>query len=498
MPRAIAQRIGVPSGDIISWKWSRRSLDVRHKQPKYQGTLDVELDGAAAGLSQAPVPPVPEFAPIRRKPMPRVAVVGAGPAGLFVTLSLLQCGVAPDMYERGNEVGQRTKDVALLMNTGTLNSESNICFGEGGAGAFSDGKLMTRTKSDYINYILQRFVDFGAEPEIIYDAHPHIGTDRLSPILKQMRNYMASQGVHHYFATRVADLDISDGVCRALILDSGERVDYDAVFLCVGHSADAIYERLQSRILLQPKPLAIGFRVEHPQALINEIQYGKYAEHPLLPPAEYAVRANPEGLPSAFSFCMCPGGRIVASQTTDDTRVVNGMSGSKRNGKYANSAIVAQVFPEDYLPGPLGGLEWIRQIERNAGEGLPPAIAPAQMLMDFVRERTSSRTPRSTYRPGVESRDLNQLLPPRVAEALRVSFRIFDGQMRGFLSSEATIVGVETRTSSPVRIVRDESFQSVSARNLYPVGEGAGYAGGITSCALDGINSVKAWREMYD
>ena len=493
--RALARRLGLSVETIQSWNWVRKSLDVRHKNPKFQGIIDIDLNVETSHLCRAPELLLPKI-PKLKGSKPRVAVVGAGPAGLFASLALTQAGITPDIYERGKPVERRARDIAALMNSGALNEESNICFGEGGAGTYSDGKLMTRTKSEFIPYILSKFIEFGAIPDIAYEAHPHIGTDKLATILKNIRFGLQERGAHYYFDTRIEDLWIENGVCCGIVAN-GEKLAYDAVFLCIGHSADDLYLKLYDRILMQPKPLAIGFRLEHPQALINEIQYGKFADHPLLPPAEYAVRFNQEKGPSVFSFCMCPGGRIVPSQTTSDSRVVNGMSGSARNGRYANAAIVAQVGPEDFLSGPLGGLEWIRNLERKAGYDLPPGLAPAQRLMDFLNNKTSSSSPKVTYAPGIVSQNINHLLPQHIAKALRVAFKTFDTQMRGFVSSEANVVGVETRTSSPVRIVRNDDFQSASARNLYPLGEGAGYAGGITSCALDGMKGVLNYLSRF-
>ncbi len=489
--RTLARRFDIPNDAIRTWRWIRKSLDVRHKNPKFQGIIELDLKIQSAHLSPAPQPFDPIFPQIKDTSK-RIAVIGAGPAGLFAALTLVKAGLRPDIYERGKPVERRARDVAGMMNSGTLNHESNICFGEGGAGAYSDGKLMTRTKSEYIPHILSQFIAFGGAPEIAFEAHPHIGTDKLAPILKNIRAHLENQGAVYHFDTYIEDLWIEDNLCRGIIIN-GTKLPYDAVFLCIGHSADDLYLNLQNRVLMQPKPLAIGFRIEHPQALINTIQYGKYAGHPLLPAAEYAVRFNHETLPSAFSFCMCPGGRIVPSQTTSDTRVVNGMSGSARNGRFANAAIVAQVGPDDYTDGPLGGLEWIRNIERKAAENMPPGIAPAQRLLDFLDEKTSSSLPNISYKPGVISRNLNEILPPKIAQTLRTAFKTFDRQMHGFITQEANIVGVETRTSSPVRILRGDDFTSVSAQNLYPLGEGAGYAGGITSCALDGMKGVIAF-----
>ncbi len=496
MKRALARRLGLATETITAWQWVRKSLDVRHKNPRFQGVIDLDLTVTHPKLTPAPDMVLPEI-PRLSSAKPHVAVIGAGPAGLFAALALVQAGVSVDLYERGKSVDMRSRDVAALMRSGTVNPESNICFGEGGAGAYSDGKLMTRTKSEYIPYILNQFILHGAIPDIAYEAHPHIGTDKLSPILRNIRVGLEERGAHYYFDTRIEDLWIENGVCLGILVN-GELLRYDAVFLCVGHSADDLYVKLNERLVMEAKPLAIGFRVEHPQALINTIQYGQFANHPLLPPAEYAVRYNQDDGPSAFSFCMCPGGRIVASNTTADTRVVNGMSGSARNGKYANAAIVAQVGLEDFMPGPLGGLKWIRTIERRAAQGLPQGYAPAQKLSDFLANKPSSITPKVTYEPGVIATNMNDLLPNNVATALRNAFRTFDRQMHGFITNEANIVGVETRTSSPIRIVRDnESLESVSAQNLFPLGEGAGYAGGITSCALDGLKGALAFLKRF-
>ncbi|MBQ9396506.1 MAG: hypothetical protein IJU23_13460, partial [Proteobacteria bacterium] len=290
----------------------------------------------------------------------------------------------------------------------------------------------------------------------------------------------------------VEDVWIEDNRCRGIVINR-EKIGYDAVFLCIGHSADDMFERLRShRIAMEPKPLAIGVRVEHPQALINSIQYGSFDTHPLLPPAEYAVRFNHNKLPSVFSFCMCPGGKIVASQTTEDTRVVNGMSGSHRNGRYANAALVVQVGPEFFGPGPLGGLHWIRKLERKAAQNCPPAFAPAQSMLDFIRHKSPSVTPKTTYSPGTHPANFHDIFPQKISKALETALQEFNYQMHGFITRDANFVGIESRTSSPVRILRDDAYQAVGIPGLYPVGEGAGYAGGITSCALDGIQAALA------
>ena len=496
---SVASRLGLSRDAVVDFKIFRKSLDVRHKHPRYVMTLMVDVGrdvGAIRALERKKcvlAGPRVTLPALDVSGKGRVCIIGAGPSGLFAALTLAHYGVAADIYERGRDVKARTRDVAALMNRAVLDPESNICFGEGGAGTFSDGKLMTRTKSQFIPVILERFVKFGAESSILYEAHPHIGTDRLAPILREMRAWLESQHVSYHFETRVEDLWIENGRCRGICV-CGERIGYDAVFMCIGHSADDMFECLARRgVAMASKPLAVGFRVEHPQALIDSIQYGRYARHAQLPPAEYAVRFNHETLPSVFSFCMCPGGTVVPSQTTADCRVVNGMSGSHRNGKYANAALVVQVGPEDFGAGALDGLKWVRALERKAAEGCAPGIAPAQAMLDFLNDRVTSGKIKTTYSPGVQSADLRRLLPAKLSDAMCAALPVFDQQMRGFVTAEAKFIGVESRTSSPVRILRDEHFQAVDIAGLYPVGEGAGYAGGITSCALDGLNAALSY-----
>ncbi len=494
---AAAKKLGIPADAIISWQFEKKSLDVRHKNPKFQATLNIEIQANTSLCAQLesqgctspkPAAALPEF-PHRACPL-RIAIVGAGPAGLFAAMTLAEAGCHVDIFERGKPVQQRTRDIAALMHQAKLNPESNICFGEGGAGTFSDGKLMTRTKSQYIPLILDRFIQFGAQAHIRYENHPHIGTDRLAPLLAQMREWLESKHVHYHFETRVEDFIIESGRCLGIIVN-GDKLHYDATLLAIGHSADDTFECLHHHgIVMEPKPLAIGVRVEHPQALINEIQYGKYANHPLLPPAEYAVRFNHDTLPSVFSFCMCPGGHVVPSQTTENSRVVNGMSGSKRNGKYANAALVAQIGPESFEQGPLGGLRFIRKLEQRAARHCPPAFAPAQSMMDFLAKKTPTSAPKTTYAPGTHPANLHEILPKTQAEALHTALATFDRQMHGFITREANFIGIESRTSSPIRIVRDEHFRALGMEGLYPIGEGAGYAGGITSCALDGMHAA--------
>ena len=497
LAKSCARKFKIPSDAIVACQLIKKSLDVRHKHPRFQVILQMHIvDDArmtqklrdAGCIDPIPMPELPRFKRVQNQP--RICIVGAGPSGLFAAMTFAAAGFSVDIFERGKMVKQRAQDIGALINGAKLNPESNICFGEGGAGTYSDGKLMTRTKSREIPIIMDWFVQFGAKECIRYEAHPHIGTDCLMPILVKMREYLEAHGTKYYFGHRIDDFLMDDDRCRGIVVNQN-RLDYDIVLLCVGHSADGIFETLHRRgVQIEPKPFAVGVRVEHPQALINEIQYGTYANHPLLPAAEYAVRFNHETLPSAFSFCMCPGGRIVASQTTEDTRVVNGMSSSLRNGNYANSAIVVQATPEMFEPGPLGGLHWIRNLERKASVNCPPAFAPAQSMMDFLHHRASTQNPHTTYKPGTVPCNLHDILPPQICASLEAAFPVFNNQMRGFISSEANLVGIESRTSSPLRIVRDDQFCAIGTKGLYPLGEGAGYAGGITSCALDGMHAA--------
>ncbi len=495
-----AQKLGISKTSLLDWQFHQKSLDVRHKRPNFQAILSIQVPTSDKALCRQleskgcripePAISLPKFE--KRSTPPHIAIVGAGPSGLFAAMTFAEAGFCVDIYERGKPVKSRTRDVASLMHHAILNPDSNICFGEGGAGTFSDGKLMTRTKSQYIPLVLQRFVQFGADQKVLYETHPHIGTDRLAPILTEMRSWLESKGIRYFFEKKVEDVWIEKDTCRGIIINR-EKLSYDAVFLSIGHSADEMFERLRSHnVDMEPKPFAIGVRVEHPQALINEIQYGTYASHPLLPAAEYAVRFNHDKLPSVFSFCMCPGGRVVASQTTEDTRVVNGMSGSHRNGKCANSALVVQVGPEFFGPGPLGGLHWIRSLERKAALNCPPAFAPAQPMNDFLGHRMPAEAPKTTYSPGTQPANFHDIFPKRIVKALETALYTFDKQMHGFVTNDANFIGIESRTSSPVRILRGKDFSAIHVKNLYPVGEGAGYAGGITSCAIDGIQAAIA------
>ena len=423
-----------------------------------------------------------------------VIIIGAGPAGLFAAVKLLQLGLKPVILERGKDVHRRKADMAKLSVEGVIDPDSNYCYGEGGAGAFSDGKLFTRSsKRGDIREVLHGLVAFGADPDILVDAHPHLGTDKLPGIVENIRLCVESHGGEYHFDSRVTDIQQADG---GFEVHAGSEVYRAAkVILASGHSARDIYELFERHgWALQAKGFAMGVRVEHPQWLINQIRYhGKY--QPFMPTAEYSFVQQVDGR-GVFSFCMCPGGILVPSSTEDGTVVLNGMSNSARNSKWANAGVVVQIEPED-VPGdgPFHLMDFQQAVERKMYQwvsengGRHPLQAPAQRMKDFCRGIVSRDLPKTSYHPGALSSPLHELLPEHVALRLRRAFPQVDRQMHGYYTNDALLLGVESRTSSPVRLPRDpETLEHVSVPGLYPCGEGAGYAGGIVSSALDGIN----------
>ena len=431
-----------------------------------------------------------------------VTIIGAGPAGLFAALTLIEHGIKPIIYERGKEVSARKRDIALLNRNEGLNPESNYCFGEGGAGTFSDGKLFSRSKKrGNMQRVMELFHYFGAPDTVLYEAHAHIGSDKLPTIIKNMRECILAHGGEIHFETKIESL--KPHLTSPQGEGKGETVT--PVILAIGHSAHDTYRMLvREGVKIETKGFAMGVRAEHPQALINQLMYhlspslqGKGTEDRLLSyvgNASYSLVTQVDGR-GVYSFCMCPGGHIVPAGSEAGSCVVNGMSASHRNSPYANSGMVVQINPEDIEgENPLRGLELQEALERLAFEhGGPQAQAPAQRLKDFVEGRASKDLPACSYLPGIVSSRLDQWLPVHIGKRLQQGFRDFDRKYPGFLTNEAVILGVESRSSSAVRIPRDpESLESISTPGLYPCGEGAGYAGGITSSALDGINAALA------
>lgn len=430
-------------------------------------------------------------------------VIGAGPAGLFAALALAEAGIRVTLLERGRPVESRMRDIGRLRSRGELNPESNICFGEGGAGTYTDGKLYTRIKHPFLRQVLHTFVRFGGAPDILVDAHPHLGTDKLVRIVRNMRHHLISLGVDYRFETRVDDLLIAHGKVTGVRTAHGEEMDASHVVLATGHSARDTFERLQQLgIRMEAKSFAIGVRAEHPQTLIDSIQFGTNAAHPKLGAAEYSLTWQAEdrhlGQRGIYSFCMCPGGLIVPSPTEEGAMAVNGMSNAKRAGQWANSGIVVQVTPEDLqrhglAMHPLMGVSFQRELEvatfRAAGHRY---AAPAMRLTDFVSGKASGTLAPTRFKPEAVAADLHTVLPAWIARPLAEGLRGFDRKMRGYLTDEANLFGSETRTSSPVRIERNEQMQSINTAGLYPVGEGAGYAGGIVSAAVDGMKAAAA------
>ena len=488
--RAVARALGVAETALDPFRITRRSIDCRRRNVLYHCTVEV---GAAEETRMSSITSISRHSSPSRL---SVVIVGAGPAGLFAALRALQLGMKPIIVERGKAVEERKKDIVNLVRTKEVNPDSNWCFGEGGAGTYSDGKLYTRsTKRGDVGEVLRLFVEHGADLDIMVDVHAHIGTDRLPAIIARMRETIISGGGEYHFNTRISDLLVKDGRVRGVVTAAGDEIAADAVILATGHSARDIYELFARRgWLLEEKPFALGVRVEHPQELINEIQYHGKGYSRLLPPATYSLVTQVEGH-GVFSFCMCPGGVIVPAATAAGQQVVNGMSNAARNSGFANSGIAVTVSPKDVKgEGWHALLDFQKAVEQRAFEAAGGCIdAPSQRLVDFLRRKPSSRLNKSNYMEHCVAAPLHEVLPEFVVNCLIQGFKDFDRKMRGFITEEASLLAVESRTSSPVRIPRDkESLQHPQLQGLYPCGEGAGYAGGIVSSALDGMRCVEA------
>jgi uncharacterized FAD-dependent dehydrogenase len=495
-----AEKLGLAAEELRSVAVVKRSLDARKKgSARWVVTLEVALDAPLASVP-AGVAPAPDEAPPpdrARPPALPPVIVGAGPAGLFCAHALLARGIPSIVVDRGRTVGPRRRDVAELLRSGRLDPESNMYFGEGGAGAFTDGKLGTRIHHPAAPGVVALFARLGAVPALSADAHPHVGSDVLPRAIAALREELSAGGCAFRWETRVEDLLVEGGRVRGLHLAGGGAIAADRVVLAPGNSARELFERFAARGWpLEAKPFAAGFRVEHPQPLVDRIQYGRAGREGGLPPADYRLAENPRvgGAPrGTFSFCMCPGGIVVPTPTEAGLQCTNGMSNSHRSSPWANAGLVVQVGPEDFaaegFEGPLAGLGWQRKWEAAAFElGGGGYRAPVQRLASWLARRPGAAPPRSSYHPGVSHADLDRLYPEPVRAALRAALPSFERRMRGFVTEEAILLGVETRTSSPCRILRgEEDLQSPAIAGLYPCGEGAGYAGGITSSAVDGI-----------
>ena len=495
-----ARELHVPQQRIARVDIVRRSIDARQRNVVVNLSVNVHLDTVDEAAAA--------FVPVEYRKVEgnrRAIVVGAGPAGLFAALELIECGITPVVLERGKDVDARRRDMVAISRTGTVDPDSNYCFGEGGAGAYSDGKLYTRSKKrGPVDKVLRILHQHGAQPEILVDAHPHIGTDRLPAVIKAIRETIIACDGEVHFGTKVTGLLMDGNKVTGAVTADG-RSWHGPVILATGHSARDVYHMLaDSGVAIEPKGIAVGVRLEHPQELIDRIQYhspkgrGKY-----LPAAEYSMLTRVDDR-AVYSFCMCPGGYIIPAASAPGQLVVNGMSPANRGTRWANSGMVVEILPEDIPDGDtpketaLKMMRFQEKIEHDFFEASGHTQqAPAQRMADFVDGRLSADLPRSSYPPGLISARVDHLLPEGVARRLREGFKVFGAKQRGFLTNEAVLIGDETRTSSPVRIPRDrESMHHIVIEGLYPCGEGAGYAGGIVSAAIDGMAVAQAVSRM--
>lgn len=494
----IAQACAVPPSSVTGHHILKQSIDARSRQQVWvQLTINVFI-GEPFQQRELPLLQVRDVHHAERKAI----VIGAGPAGLFAALRLIELGIKPLVLERGKDVRARRRDLAAINKEGVMNPESNYCFGEGGAGTYSDGKLYTRsTKRGDVAKVLSTLVHFGADEKITYEAHPHIGTNKLPHIITAMREKIMECGGEVWFEKKVTDFIIADDTAKGVVINHEEQLPADAVILATGHSARDIFQLLHNKkIEIHFKPFALGVRIEHPQNIIDSIQYHCPIRGEYLPPASYSLVEQVSGK-GVFSFCMCPGGIIAPAATAEGEVVVNGWSPSKRNNPYANSGIVVTVDETNIQAyqkqGPLAGMYFQQSIEQNAFKaGGGKLVAPAQRMVDFANGKVSSTLPDCSYLPGIHAASLKDVLPSFVHQSLQTAFREWGKRMRGYFTNEAVVVATESRTSSPVRIPRGEDLQHPQIKNLYPCGEGAGYAGGIVSAAMDGERVADAIAVM--
>lgn len=517
----IAQVLEIKSEEIVSYSIAKRAIDSRNKRKiLFVYSVEVKIknqENYFSALQNAPEslkekikrhkvrigePYIYEIKRVAEKAVQkRPIVVGTGPAGLFAALLLAKSGLKPLVVERGKDVDSRIKDVNSFFADGKLNTKSNIQFGEGGAGTFSDGKLYTLINNPRTKYIFEEFIKAGAPEEIAWDAKPHIGTDKLRQIVKNIRQEIIENGGEVRFETCLTDIEVKNKKIVAAIFNGEEKVLTDDLIIATGHSARDTYEMLYKRKLeIKAKPFSVGVRIEHKAEAINKSQYGDFFDHPKLPAARYKLVAHLPGNRSVYTFCMCPGGYVVAASSEQGMLVVNGMSEYAQDGQNSNSALLVSVTPEDFdSDHPLAGMEFQRKWESKAfSAGGGDYKAPAQLVGDFLQDKESLKIKSvlPTYRPGVKLTSLNNCLPDYVVDSLRKALPLLDRKIKGFAHPEAVLTGVETRSSSPVRLLRNEFYQS-NIKGIYPAGEGAGYAGGIVSSAVDGLTVAEAIIEKY-
>ena len=501
LKKKVSKKLKIDKGEIKEFKILKESIDARKKHDiKFNYIIEVKCKNEKTLVERLKDKDIrleeevkEEFVYGTKEMKSRPVVIGLGPAGLFAALTLAKHGYKPVVYERGEDVDNRTRTVEKFWSGETpLNLESNVQFGEGGAGAFSDGKLTTRIKDKKCTYVLEELVKAGAPKEIIYSGKPHVGTDILKTVVKNIREEIKKLGGEVNFNSKLEKINIKDGKLKSIIVN-GKEVNCETLILAIGHSSRDTYEMLYKEgVYMEPKAFAIGVRIEHPQKMINESQYGEYANHPRLKAADYKLTYQSEKLNrGVYSFCMCPGGVVVAAASEEGRLVSNGMSYHARDLENANSALVVTVGPDDFEgDSPLKGMEFQRKYEELAYKlGGSNYNAPIQLVGDFLKDRPSEKlgsvTP--TYKPGFEFKELKNCLPDYVVEALREGIVYFDKKIKGYAMDDAVLTGIETRTSAPVRMDRNENLESINVKGLYPTGEGAGFAGGIISAAVDGI-----------
>ncbi|WP_103865136.1 NAD(P)/FAD-dependent oxidoreductase [Aquimarina sp. I32.4] len=493
LKKEIAHKNRIPLEEIRHIQVLKRSIDARQRTVKINLKIKVFVK---EDFIDKPLN-LPEYPEVFSSS--QVIIIGAGPAGLFAALRCIELGYKPIVLERGKDVQARRRDLKAINRDHIVNPDSNYCFGEGGAGTYSDGKLYTRSKKrGDVNRILELLVGFGATDQILVEAHPHIGTNKLPNIIAAIRQKIIERGGEVYFDTRVTDFKIKNSQINGITLLNGDTIDTNKVILATGHSARDIFELLyRKKIEIEAKPFALGVRVEHPQLLIDKIQYSCEVRDPYLPPSPYSIVKQVEGR-GMYSFCMCPGGVIAPCATSPGEVVTNGWSPSKRDQPTANSGIVVELKPEDFKPfekyGPLSGVYFQKSIEQQAWRvGGGTQKVPAQRLIDMVNGKMSNDLPATSYKPGLTAADMKSVFPQFIHNTLQQGFKAFDKSMRGYLTNEAVVHAPESRTSSPVRIPRDwKTLEHVQIKGLYPCGEGAGYAGGIISAAIDGEKCAEA------